>query len=209
MKYTIQIIILVLGTTASIYGISKMASETATMIFPPWLIVGVISLIVGAAAVGIGFIIKRLLHADWHSLTFASIIVIIIVSIDAIAAGKPTIRIIISPEYSGEVRLFVRKNNSKNHEIKVDNLGIGYINRKDFDQGFYPKIIKGSIDITKSVRQYSKGTFSASWAMTYSIDYLSFVIPGRSTQLVSDIDDLIRMGSIDTMQLPGNGNLSK
>jgi hypothetical protein len=206
MKRIIQIVIIVLGIVASVYGISKMLSETITMILPPWLIVGVVSLIVGVAAVGIGFLIKRLLNADWHSLTFASIIIIIIVGIYAIAAYKPTMRIVVLSNYSGEVKLIVAKNTTEKHEIQVDSFGIGYITRKDFDEGFYPRIIKGSADITKAVKEYSKGTFATSASMSYSLDYLSFVIPGSSTQLVSDIDELIRIGAIDTMRLPGNSS---
>lgn len=204
MKRIIQIVIIVLGIVASVYGISKKLSETVTMILPPWLIVGTISLIVGVAAVGIGFVIKRLLNADWHSLTFASIIIIIIVAIYAIAAYKPTMRIVVLSNYSGEVKLIVAKNSIEKREIQIDSFGIGYITRKDFDEGFYPRIVKGSVDITKAVKEYSKGSFATSATMRYSLDYLSFVIPGPSILSGSDIDELIRVGAIDTMRLPGS-----
>lgn len=205
MKGIIQIVIIVSGIVASVYGISKMLSQTITMILPPWLIVAGISLIAGIAAVGIGSLIKRLLNADWHSLTFASITIICIVGIYAIATYKPSVRIVVLSNYSGEVKLIVAKNTIEKHEIQVDGFGIGYITRKDFDEGFYARIVKGSADITKAVKEYSKGTFATSASMSYSLDYLSFVIPGSSTQLVNDFDELIKIGAIDTMRLPGNG----
>jgi hypothetical protein len=204
MKRIIQIVIIVLGIGASIYGVSEMLSETSNMILPPWLIVGLISLIVGGSVVALGFFIKRLLNADWHSLTFASIIISIVVGIYAIAIHKPTMRIVVLSNYSGDVKLIVSKNTTERREIQVDSFGIGYITRKDFDEGFYPEIMKGRTDITKTVKEYSKGAFAASSSVSYSLDYLSFVIPGPSNQLVNDIDDLIRVGSIDTMQLPRN-----
>ncbi len=208
MKKIIQVVIIISGIVASVYGISKMLSETITMILPPWLIVGVVSLIAGVAAVGIGFLIKRLLNTDWHSLTFASIIIIIVVGIYAIADYKPRMRIVVVSNYSGEVKLIVAKNAVEKHEIQVNGFGIGYITRRDFDEGFYPRIVKGSADITQAVKEYSKGSFATSASMSYSIDYLSFVIPGPSVQLASDIDELIRIGAIDTMRLPGNNSAS-
>jgi hypothetical protein len=202
MKRIIQAVILVLGVVAMVYGISKMSSETTTMILPAWFTIGVVSLIVTGASIAIGVLVKRLLNFDWYPLTFASIIIIIIVGIYAVLAYVPKLHIVVLSSFSGDVKLIVSKDAIEKNEIVVDSLGIGYITRKDFEEGFYPRIVKGNTDITKEVKEYSKGALATSSSVSYSLEYLSFVIPGKSNQLVSDIDELIKSGAIDTMRLP-------
>jgi hypothetical protein len=204
MKRIIQPVILVLGVVAMVYGIWKISSETTTVILPAWLIVGVVSLIVTGVSIAIGVLVKRLLNADWYSLTFASIIIIIIVGIYAVVAYKPRLNIVVWSSFSGEVKLIVSKEAIEKKEIIVDSFGVGYITRRDFDEGFYPRIIKGNTDITKEIKEYSKGGKATSPSVSYSLEFLSFIIPGQSNQLASDIFELIRVGAIDTMRLPEN-----
>lgn len=201
MKKGIQIIIIALGVAASVYGISKMSGETTTMILPVWVIVLGVSLVVFAASVGIGLLAKHLLHSDWHPLTFVAIIIIIVVGIYATFEYKSTLNISVLSDYAGEVKLFVSKDNVEGHNITVNSYGIGYITRKDFEKGFYPRILRGQSDITKEIKAYSKGSVLNSLSDSYSFNFLSFVVSGRSDHLVSDIDDLLRIGAIDTMQL--------
>jgi len=201
MKKGIQIIIIALGVAASVYGISKMSAETETMILPPWTIVSGVSLVVFAASVAIGFLAKHLLSFNWHQLTFVAVILIIVVGIYATVEYKPTLKISVLSDYAGEVKLFVSKDNVERRNITVSSHGIGYITRKDFEEGFYPKIIRGQNDITKEIKEYGKGSSLNSLSDSYSFNFLSFVIPGRSDHLVSVIDDLVRAGAIDTMQL--------
>jgi hypothetical protein len=202
MKIAIQIIIMVLGVAALTCGISKMSLETTTMILPAWLIITIVSSGVCAISVGIGLLAKHLLNSDWHQLTFASIIIIIIVGIYSTIEYKPTLKIFVSPEYAGEVKLFVSRDAVEKYDITVNNFGIGYISINDFDKGFYPKIVKGHTDISKKIMEYRKGTSLNSLSDSYSFKYLSFDIPGDSNALTDNIDDLLRIGAIDTMLLP-------
>jgi hypothetical protein len=164
----------------------------------------VVFLIVTGTSIAIGVLVKRLLNTDWYSLTFTSIIIVIVVGIYAVVAYKPKLNIVVSSNFSGDVKLIVSKDVIEKNEVVVDSLGIGYITRKDFEEGFYPRIVKGNADITKEIKEYSKGALVTSSSVSYSLEYLSFVIQGQSNKLVSDIDELIRIGAIDTMRLPKN-----
>jgi len=200
MKKAIQVVIIASGVAASIYGVSKMSAETAAMILPVWTIVSGISLVLCAASIGIGFLAKHLLSSEWHQLTFAAIFIIIVVGIYATVEYKPTLNIFVS-DYTGEVKLFVSKDNVEVRDITVSNYGIGYITRRDFEKGFYPKVLRGRNDISKEIKEYSKGSVLNNLSDIYSFNFLSFVIPGRSDHSVSNIDELIKVGAIDTTQL--------
>jgi hypothetical protein len=202
MKKTIEGAIIALGVGALAYGISKMAAETTTMILPVWLVIAVVSLVVCAASMGIGLLVKYSLRSKWHPLTFASMVLIIVVAIYSAVEFKPTLNIIVSSGYAGEVRLFVARDNVERRDIAVNSFGIGYITMKDFEKGFYPKIMKGQRDISKDIHEYSKGASLNSLSNTYSFKYLAFVVPGQPNQTVNDIDSLLRVGGIDTGRLP-------
>ncbi len=201
MKRGIQIAIIILGVASSIYGISKLSTETATMILPGWLIVAAISLIVFMASIGIGILAKRMMKSNWYLLTFVSIIITILVGIYSVIEYKPTLRVFILPDYSGEVKLFVSKDGLEAIDIKVNQFGIGYITKKDFDNGFYPKIMKGQNDISKDVNEYSKGAVLNDLSNIYSFKYLSFFVPGTSKDSIFNINDLLKVGAVDTTRL--------
>jgi energy-coupling factor transporter transmembrane protein EcfT len=114
----------------------------------------------------LGFLVKKILKSKWHALTFASIFIIIICSTFYISQYKPAYEIIVPGNYVGEVKLFV--SNEKGNDFAINKYGIGYIDRETFEKGFYPKIIKGNIDITKQAKEYSKGAFAATQASDYS-----------------------------------------
>ena len=201
MKMKIQISIIILGVGALIYGILKM-SETKTMILPSWVIAIPITVIVCAVSYGLGAVAKNLLHSDFHQMTFASIVMIIFVSVYAAVEYKPTLRIVIAENYTGEVKLFLSNNTVEDSKILVNNFGVGYITKKDFDNGFSPKILRGTIEITKDVKEYSKGIFANTPAENYSFQYFSFVIPGSSKDVANNIEYLVKIGAVDTLRLP-------
>lgn len=202
MKRKVQFGIILLGFIALIYGILIM-SETKTMILPLWFVITPVVIIVCAISYGLGVVTKYLLRSDLYRMTFASIIIIIFVGVYGVVEYKPTLKIIIAENYTGEVKLFVSNDSIEECEIPVSNFGVGYITNKDFEKGFYPKILRGAIEITKNINEYSKGVFTTTTAVSYSVKYLSFVIPGSSKELDNDIDYLIKTGALDTLRLPG------
>lgn len=201
MKLTTQIVVIAPGIAAVVYGISKMTTETTTMILPAWLIIVVVTLAACTVSIGIGWLAKHLLNSDWHLLTFTSICLITIVGIYSIVDYRPTLNIVVLPDYAGEVKLFVSNDDVERRDIPVNSAGIGYITEKDFDGGFYPKILKGKSDISKSVNEYNKGSYLNNLSDNYSFKYLSFIVPGRSSSLDWNMDDLLRRGAIDTNRL--------
>ena len=205
MKDTIQVAIVALGVGAFAYGVSKMAAETVTMIMPEWIIIVAVSLVGFLVSMGIGFFVKHLLDSNWHPVTFTAIVLLIIVGIYSIVDYKPTLKIFVLPDYAGEVKLVVSRDKVERHDISVNSFGIGYITRRDFENGFYPKIVKGQKDISKEIKEYSKGSTLSSQSdsySSYSFEFLTFVVPGRSDHAVKETDDLLRNGAVDTMRLP-------
>ena len=197
----LQFGIVTLGVSAAVYAILKM-SETETMILPIWLLITPVVVFMCIISYGLGAAIKHLFHSDFHSITFTSMVVIFFVGIYAALEYKPTIKITIANGYTGEVKLFVSNDSLEDHKILVNNFGVGYITKKDFDNGFYPKIVCGSDEITKSIKEYSKGTFLSTTPEKYSFNYLSFIVPGGSKDSPNDIDYLVKIGALDTLRLP-------
>ena len=205
MKNTVQIAIVVFGAGAFAYGVSKMAAETATMIIPGWIIIVAVSFVGFVVSMGIGFFVKHLLGSNWHPVTFTAIVLLIIVGIYSIVDYKPTLKIFVLPDYAGEVKLVVSRDKVERHDISVNSFGIGYITRRNFENGFYPKIVKGQKDISKEIKEYSKGSTLSSQSdsySSYSFEFLTFVVPGRPHHMVKETDDLLRNGAVDTMRLP-------
>lgn len=154
MKFKPQFIIIALGILSLGVCIWQML-QMKTMILSPWLLVALYLAIVLCISFLVGFIAKKILCSNWHTRTFASIIIIIICGIYYSSEYKPTYTIVIPENYVGEVKLFV--SNEKENDFKINEYGIGYINKKTFDNGFYPKLMQGNNNITDEVNGYAKG----------------------------------------------------
>lgn len=189
-----------IGTLSLGVGIWQML-QTKTMILSPWflLLFSLPSTLLVSFA--LGFVAKRLLKSKWKTLTFASIFVVIFCSIFYISEYRPVYTVVVPENYAGEIKLFV--SNEKESDFLVNEYGIGYIDMKTFNKGFYPKILQGGSDITKQVKEYSKGALATMNGNVYSYDYLSFSIPVKNGQNVEgrDIEELIKIRAIDTARL--------
>ncbi|RZJ85354.1 MAG: hypothetical protein EOO20_20195 [Chryseobacterium sp.] len=101
-------------------------------------------------------------------------------------------------DYQGEIKLFVTKNGFR--DFNINKYGVGYIDKENFDRGFYPSIFKGEDNITLDVRDYFKSSSTSAKNVTNSFDYLSFYIGGTAFSI--GIDSLIKLNAIDTSILP-------
>ena len=199
MGRIIQIIFISLGIFSLGVGIWQML-QTKTMILPPWFLV-TISL-PGTLLVSfvLGFIAKKLLNSKWQTLTFTSIFVIIFCSIFYISEYKPVYIVGIPKDYVGEIKLFL--SNEEENDFSINSYGIGYIDKRTFDEGFYPKIIQGDNDITKHIKEYNRSALATTPGDTYSFEYLSFSIPvNEKSAEDKDIRELIKIKAIDTTRL--------
>jgi hypothetical protein len=174
--------------------------QTPTMILPSWFILCILALPAVTAAFGIGFVLKQLFGSGWHTATFASMLLAAASLVYLITTYRPTYTVVIDPGYAGEVRLFVSRY-ANNREIRVNRYGIGYIGKKTFDNGFYPRILKGGRDISKEVSEYSTGAIATSAPEKYRFEYLAFEIPGTAGSPGDDPDSLVKTGAIDTTYL--------
>lgn len=197
MKLKLQPIIIVLAIISLYLAIGQML-QTRTMILPSWFLVLFYSVIVFCISFVLGFLTKKMLSSRWHVLTFAAVFVLIICSIFYISQYKPTCEIYVPDNYTGEVKLFV--SNEEKNDFVVNKYGIGYINKSTFDNGFYPRIFRGKVDITKQITQYAKGALATTAEKGYSCEFLSFSIHLRKIE-DSDIENLIRIKAIDTNRL--------
>lgn len=199
MKFKIQPVILALGIFSLCVGIWQML-QTKTMILPSWFLLLLSLPCTLLVSFGLGMLVKKILNSKWRALTFASIFVIIFSSIFYISEYRPVYTVVIPEGYVGEVRLLV--SNEKENDFFINNYGIGYIDRKTFDEGFYPKIIKGDNEITKQVKEYSKGALATTPGDIYSYEYLSFFVPAKGESVEDkDIEELIKIKAIDTTHL--------
>jgi len=198
MKFKIQPIIIILGVIFLCIGAWQML-KIETMILSPWFLVLLFLPILILVSFILGYLLKIIIKSEWNILTLASIIVIIICSIFYASQYRPTHKVIIPKNFSGEVKLFV--SNEKVNDFKINNFGVGYIDRETFDKGFYPKIIKENNDITDQVKLYSKGSWVTIQTTNYSFEYLTFVIPAEKEDN-KDVGELLEANAIDTARLP-------
>ena len=202
MKSGLQVSIIVIALITLAAAIFKMSAETTTIILPLWLVISAVSSVACVVSIGIGVFLKDLLRSGWHQLTFASICLLVIAGVYLIVKNKPTLNVIIPPSYGGEIKLLVSTDSIETDVVIVNLYGIGYITKKDFERGFYLKILKGGVDVSKQVKEYSKESSLNSLSDRYSFDWLSFSVLGRSSTRAGDIDELLRTGAIDTLRLP-------
>lgn len=199
MKFKIQPIIIALGIFSLCVGIWQML-QTKTMILPSWCLLLLTLPCTLLVSFGLGIVVKKILNSKWQALTFASIFVIIFCSIFYIIEYRPVYTVVIPEGYVGEVKLLV--SDEKENDFFINNYGIGYIDRKTFDEGFYPKIVKGDSDITIQVKEYSKGALATTPDDIYSYEYLSFSVLDKGDSLEDkDIEELIKIKAIDTTRL--------
>lgn len=204
LKSKLQTIIIVLGILSLVIGIRQML-QTRTMILPSWFLVLLFFPSMMCVSIVLGYLAKKITKSKWHTLTLASIFVTVFCSIFYISEYRPNQSIIIPESYVGEVRLFV--SNEKKNDFVVNKYGIGYIARETFNRGFYPKIIKGANDITKQIKEYSKGGLATTQEDLYSYEYLSFfvLVKGQNVE-DNSVEELINIKAIDTTRLYKKGN---
>ncbi|MBB5648262.1 hypothetical protein [Pedobacter cryoconitis] len=199
MKFKIQPLIIFLGIVSLIFSGRQML-QTKTMILPSWFLTLFFLLITLCVSFALGVLAKKMLNSKWQTRTFASIFAIAISLIYYVSQYRSAYTVFIPKDYVGEVRLLV--SNEKENDFFVNKYGIGYINRTTFDEGFYPKIIKGDNDITKQVKEYSKGALATTSEDVYSYEYLSFSVPAKTENIEDkDIEELIKIKAIDTTRL--------
>jgi len=174
--------------------------QTKTMILPSWFLAIVFLPVTLCVSFALGALAKKIFNSKWRSLTFASIFTIALSLIYYVFQYRPVYTVVIPKDYIGEVRLVV--SNENENDFFVNKYGIGYIDRETFDKGFYPKIVKGGNDITKEVKEYSKGALATTSDDIYSYEYLSFSILAKGENVEDqDIEELIKNKAIDTTRL--------
>ena len=202
MKRALQPIIQLTGLAAVIFGIDKVSSEMTTLILPVWLIVGVIALAVCTLAAGMAYVMRNLLDLAWRTMTYTSMILIVVVIVYAIVDYKPTIQVIVPENYSGDVKLFVSTDSPGVRKISLNRYGVGYITRQEFDAGFYPRVIKAGEDITHDIRDFGRGSAAATNLEGYSFRYVEFTVPGAFNDSVTHLNYLLRTGGLDSSRIP-------
>ena len=195
----LQIAIGTIGLLSIWIGIRTML-QIPTMIISPWFLVGLYLTIALVVSFFIGYLTKVFSKSSWHTLTFTALAMTIICSTFYISQYKPSYKINIPDNYVGNVELLV--SNEQENDFKVNNFGVGYINKKTFENGFRPTIVKDGHDITKQVSGYSTGSYATTAASNLSLDYVTFEIPGKKENTENiDFDSLLILKAIDPTRL--------
>jgi energy-coupling factor transporter transmembrane protein EcfT len=114
---------------------------------PSLFLIGIYLPIVFGVSLLIGFLIKKLLKSNWHTLTFISIMLSVICLSFYASQFKSSYEIIVPNNYVGEVKLIL--SNEKENDFKINNYGIGYISQTTYENGLQPSIIINGEHITK------------------------------------------------------------
>ena len=199
MRYRKQHLIVFFGILSLIVVVRQILAKP-TMILPSWFLLVISLPVLLCISFSLGYLVKRIMDSKWWTITFASIFVMVFCGIYYLSEYRPTYRVIVPKAYVGEIRLLF--SNEERSDFFINKYGIGYIDKKTFDEGFYPKIIKDDNDITEQVKVYSKGAIATTRDDVYSYEYLSFSIPAKVVSLEEkDIEELMKIRAIDTSRL--------
>jgi hypothetical protein len=207
-----QIAIIVIGLISLGLGI-KTLLYTRTVILPSWFLVALYTPIVIAISFGLGLLTKKIIKKGGHLTTYASIFATIISLSFYASEFRPTHKILLPENYSGEVTLFL--SNEEQNDFEINNYGIGYVSNDTYKNGFKPTVIRNGQDISKQLTNLSSGTIGFGGVDGSTIgpyDYLTFTVPGQKSdnadseleQLLSarnDLNKLIEINAIDTTRL--------
>ena len=174
--------------------------ETPTMILPSWILLMFYLIIVLGVSFLVGGLLKKILRSDLPLYSFASIFVFVTALTYIILNYRPTFRITFPVEYVGQVKLFATDKPVGKTDLNINQYGVGYISKENYEEGFYPKIFKGGRDITSEIKAYYKSSFQSGSTVGYQLDYLSFQVGPDSEQKL-DINQLIKLNAIDTARL--------
>jgi hypothetical protein len=198
-KPKLQIAIATIGLISIWIGVRTIL-QIPTMIISPWFLVGLYLTIAILVSFVIGYLIKAFLKSRWHTLTFTALAMTVICLSFYISQYKPGYKINIPDNYVSDVRLLV--SNEKENDFKINDFGIGYINKKTFEKGFNPTIIKAGHDITKQISGYATGSYATTSASKLSLDYVTFEIPGKKENAETiNFDSLLILKAIDPTRL--------
>ena len=207
-----QIAIIIIGLISLGLGI-KTLLYTQTLILPSWFLVALYTPIVLAISFGLGRLTKKILKNEGHLATYASIFVTIISLSFYASEYRPTHKIVVPDNYSGEVMLFL--SNEKQDDFEINNYGVGYVSNDTYQSGFKPTVIRNGQDISKQLTNLSSGTVGFGGVDGSTIgpyDYLTFTVPRHESdssdseleKIVSarnDLKKLIEINAIDTTRL--------
>ena len=195
-KSKLQVFIFIIGLVALGLGIKTML-QTPTLILTSQFLVLLYTPILLVLSLGLGFGIKKGLNSNWHTLTFSSIIIIVVCGTFFLTQHRSNELIEIPPNYKGQVYLIL--SNEQHHDFEISEQGIGYITEQSMKDGFMPTVYQDGTEISDQIKGYAygSGTFNFN-EQTGSLDYVKFEIHGGPEAWNAPrVNDLIKSGAID------------
>jgi hypothetical protein len=202
LKSMSQRIIQFTGLIGLILGILTIL-RTPTVILPPWFLMVLFLPILLGASFLVGLIVKYLTKSGWSRFTFTSLFIGLFCMAFYVSEYRPTHRIIVKSNFSGQVKLLLAK--GEEDDFELNDYGIGYVSKATYQSGFEPVVERSGSDITDEIKDLSFGSMTSASVDGKGIGpykFLGFKVPGQSPDsLNNDLLDLINNGAIDTTRL--------
>ena len=200
VKSKLQIAIILLGFISYSIAVWTLFQIPTVFVYPLHLVL-TYTVALFVISYGLGLLARKILKSNWYSLTFASIFTIVFAFIFYVSQHRPQYEIIIPDNYTGnEIKLIVSKEPA--NDFQINSFGVGYINKKTFEQNFIPVAIKNGQNILISgLTRYSNVSISKP-KLHISLDYIQFEIPGKIQDWKErTIEALIERNAIDTTRM--------
>jgi heme/copper-type cytochrome/quinol oxidase subunit 3 len=117
-----QRIIQIIGLFGLILGIRTML-RTPTLILPPWFLVLLFLPILLGASFLLGLATTHLIRSNWSKLTFTAMFTGLLCVVFYISEYKPTLKIIVTDSFSGEVKLLLSRDSKDKFELNENGIG--------------------------------------------------------------------------------------
>jgi len=191
--------LILIGLISLVLGVRTML-EIPTVILSGWFLVIMYGSILLLIAFGLGALISSLTKYKIHLLSVASIIVTIVCLAFYISEFRPTYKIYVADNFTGEVKLF--RSTLENNRLSLNNYGVGYITDKAYRQGFRPIVYQNGKDITKECKTIVQGNvaFAGVDGINFGpFSYVGFTIGDNSGDtLWTNLTKIIEMNILDT-----------
>jgi hypothetical protein len=188
-----------IGLVAFCLGVNTML-KIQTVILPSWFLAVMYGAVLVLISIGIAKVITLFTKSNFHILTAASIIVTLVCSAFYISEYRPSNRIYVPNNFSGQVKLF--RSRLADNQLHLNQYGVGYITDRAYRKGFKPVIYQNGKDITDRCKNLSQGSLAFAGLDGTSLgpfSYVGFTIgDSRNDTIWNDLKKAIESKLIDT-----------
>jgi uncharacterized membrane protein len=207
-KLNLQISIIVIGILTFSFAIRTMLHTRTLIITPLYLVLVYVPIILSVSFL-LGLLIKKIAKGAALKGTYTFLCLTLFSIAYMYYEYKPTRDIILPANFSGDVMLFLSKEDKD--DFNINSYGIGYISMQTYLNGFRPVVFRDGNNITKDLTKFSGGG-SISSASINGISlgpfhYMKFTVPGQPTNEI-ELLKLIEIKALDTTRITNQTDIN-